>query len=249
MSSQSPVSRSVFEALRDLDSCVVSNAIERSNFRLRNEGFISKAVRCRFPHLPPMVGYAVTAHIRTSSAPMNGCCYFDHMDWWTYLASMPEPRIMVFQDVDHSMGLGALVGEIHATIGQALNCVGCVTNGAVRDLAAVDALDFPLFSGSVSVSHAYAHIVDFGNPVEVGGLSIHPGDLLHGDRNGVQLVPLEIAEEIPDTARRLQEQERELIEFCRSNNFSLKGLADHLKSVSENGTPALSGVSRQLSQK
>ncbi len=232
-----------FEEIRQLDTCVVSNAIERFSVRLRNEGFVSRAVRCRFPRLPPMLGYAATARIRASSAPIKGCCYFDRMDWWSWLASMPEPRVLVLQDADHSPGLGALVGEIHATIAQALNCAGCVTNGAVRDLAAVEELGFPVFSGSVAVSHAYAHIVEFGNPVEIGGLVIHAGDLIHGDRNGVHAIPLEIAEAVPKEAQRIQEEERQLIGFCRSKGFSLKGLSDHLEAISKNGIPVLSGTS------
>jgi len=184
-----------------------------------------------------MLGYAATARVRTSSTPMRSPCYFDRMDWWSYLESLPKPRVMVFQDMDHVPGLGALAGEIHATIAQALNCTGCVTNGAVRDLEAVEALGFPLFSRRVSVSHAYAHIVDFGNPVEISGLTFHPGDLVHGDRNGIHIVPREIAEEVPEMARRIQTQEGELIRFCRSDAFSLGELSALMGRVSKDSLP------------
>jgi 4-hydroxy-4-methyl-2-oxoglutarate aldolase len=170
---------------------------------------------------------------------VTGRCYFDRMDWWTWLESLPGPRVLILQDVDHAPGLGALVGEIHAAIGLALNCAGCVTNGAVRDLEAVQALGFPLFSRRISVTHAYAHIVDFGNPVEIGGLLFHPGDLVHGDRNGVQTIPREIAAEVPDVVRRIQEQESELIRFCRSGAFSLDELADRMRAVSTDSLPPL----------
>src|ERR1700722_20398916 len=155
------------ERLRAFDTCTVSNAIERLNARLRNEGFVSGAVRCRFPDFPPMVGYAATGRIRTVAPPMAHRCYYDRMDWWNFVASLPRPRVIVMQDADSRPGLGAFVGEIHAAIGVALDCVGCVTNGAVRDLPAVKALKFQLFSGNLSVSHSYAHIIDFGEPVEI----------------------------------------------------------------------------------
>src|ERR1700689_601603 len=109
-----------------------------------------------------MCGCAATGRVRTTAPPMTHRCYYDRMDWWSYVASIPEPRVMVLQDTDHSPGVGAFVGEIHASIGLALKCVGCVTNGAVRDLPAVEALGFHLFAGCVSVSHAYAHVIDFG---------------------------------------------------------------------------------------
>jgi 4-hydroxy-4-methyl-2-oxoglutarate aldolase len=221
------------DRIRSLDTCTASNAIERLIVRLRNEGFISGAVRCRFPNFEPMLGYAVTGRIRSSSPPMSGRCYYDRMDFWSYVATIPEPRVIVLQDVDHMPGVGAFVGEIHANIGQALNCVGYITNGAVRDLPAVKALGFHLFSGSVSVSHAYAHLIEFGEPVEIGGLKIAPGDLLHGDRHGVQTIPLEVVSEIPREAERVLRLESELIQFCKSPQFSLKGLSDLLKQVSK----------------
>ena len=219
----------VFDALRKLDTCTVSNAIERLNVRLRNEGFVYGDVRCQFPQLPPMLGYAATSRIRTSSPPMAGACYYDRMDWWNYVASLPEPRVIVIQDADHVPGVGALVGEIHASIAQALKCVGCVTNGAVRDLQAVEALGFHLFACHASVSHAYAHVIEFGQPVEVGGLKIQSGDLVHGDQNGVHVIPLAVAAEVPRVAQEILNQERELLKYCRSRNFSLRELEGKMR--------------------
>lgn len=221
------------DKIRALDTCTVSNAIERLKVRLRNEGFISGAARCRFPNLAPMVGYAVTGRIRSSSPPMSGRCYYDRMDFWNYMTTIPSPRVLVLQDVDHAPGFGAFVGEIHATICQALQCIGYVSNGSVRDLPSVKALGFHLFSGSIAVSHAYAHLVDFGEPVEIGGLKISPGDLLQGDRHGVQIIPADYIAEIAEEAARLQCAERELIDFCRSSRFSLAGLGERLKEVAK----------------
>jgi regulator of RNase E activity RraA len=219
------------ETLKEFDSCTISNAIERLNVRLRNEGFLSGVARCRFPRLPPMVGYAATARIRTASPPMSHRCYYDRMDWWNYVASVPEPRVLVLQDADHNPGLGAFVGEIHAAIGVALNCVGCVTNGAVRDLPAVEAMGFQMYANHTSVSHAYAHITDFGGPVEISSLKISSGDLLHGDRHGVVNIPLSIANQVPKVAAKINADELALIEFCRSPRFSLQELAERIQII------------------
>jgi 4-hydroxy-4-methyl-2-oxoglutarate aldolase len=229
MTPKNVLSAEDFKKIRSLDTCTVSNAIERFNVRLRNEGFVHGSVHCQFPSFQPMLGYAVTAHARASSAPMAGRCYYDRMDWWQYVVTIPEPRVMVLQDIDHQPGIGAFVGEIHAQIGLALRCVGCVTNGAVRDLPAVEKTGFHLFAGSVAVSHSYAHIVDFGEPVEIGGLKIHPGDLVHGDRHGVHTIPPEIARDIPKVAAGLVAEERALIELCRAPDFSLEKLAARLR--------------------
>jgi 4-hydroxy-4-methyl-2-oxoglutarate aldolase len=228
------VSSADLEKLTALDSCTISNAIERFNMRPGNEGFVSGDIRCKFPKLPPMVGYAATARIRTASPPMSRRCYYDRMDWWNHVASLPEPRVMVLQDADHQPGVGAFVGEIHAAIGLALHCVGCVTNGAVRDLPAMKALGFQAYARHTSVSHSYAHIIEFGEPVEIDGSKILSGDLLHGDRHAVITIPQAIAAEIPEMASKVCQEERELIEFCRSPRFSLRDLSERMKGMSPN---------------
>jgi len=232
MNHQEAFSALDLEKLSTLDTCTVSNAIERLNVRLRNEGFVSGDVRCQFPKLGPMVGYAATGRIRTASAPMIHRCYYDRMDWWDYVGSLPQPRVIVLQDADPKPGVGAFVGEIHAAIARALKCVGCVTNGAVRDLPAIEAMGFRLFAGSVAVSHAYAHIVDFGEPAEIGGLPIRSGDLLHGDCHGVLTIPLDVAGDVLNEGAQMLEEERQLIQFCGSPEFSLKGLSERIREAS-----------------
>jgi len=231
MNPPSKISHADFDRLAALDTCSASNAIERLHVRPRNEGFVSGAVRSRFPGFPPMLGYAVTGRIRTSAPPMASACYYDRIDFWKYLASMPAPRVMVLQDVDPSPGFGAFVGEVHAAIGLALKCIGYVTNGAVRDLPAAKALRFHLFSGSVAVSHAYAHLIDFGSPVEIAGLKVSPGDLMHGDCHGVYSIPIQIASEVPAEAAKIASAENLLKEFCRSPNFSLDQLEEKIRSA------------------
>jgi 4-hydroxy-4-methyl-2-oxoglutarate aldolase len=219
----------VLENLKAIDSCTVANAIETFDVRLRNTGFADSRIRCIFREFPPMIGYAATARIRTSEPPMEGHSYHERTDWWEHVLSIPKPRVIVVQDIDDHPGRGSFVGEVHANIFLALGCVGLVTNGAVRDLPPVRATKFHLFAGCISVSHAYAHIFDFGGVVEVGGLRIQPGDLIHGDRHGVQTVPQEIADKIPAAAKQILEKEQALIALCHSPNFTIDKLRAGVK--------------------
>ena len=141
-------------------------------------------------------------------------------------------RFIVLEDADHVPGLGALVGEIHANICTALGCTAVLTNGAVRDLPGVRLSGLQLFAGSIAVSHSYAHVIDFGETVEVGGLRIKPGTLLHGDLHGVLSVPIEIAERVSQVAAEILSSEKELIDFCRSDNFSFSKLSEKIQRVS-----------------
>ena len=217
-------------ALRQIDSCTAANAVETFNLRLRNTGFTNGSIRCMFPDAPPMVGYAATARLRSGEPPIKGGTFHERSDLWNSILSIPSPRVLVLQDMDDPPGRGAFMGDVHAAILKALGCVGCVTNGAVRDLPSVSTTGVQLFGGSVVVSHAYAHIFDLNAPISVGGMDVRPGELLHGDRHGVLTVPAQIAAEVPDVAARLRREERKVIEFCQSSSFSVTKLSEVMKS-------------------
>jgi 4-hydroxy-4-methyl-2-oxoglutarate aldolase len=220
------------EKLRHFDTCTVSNAIEKFRLRTRNEGFVNGSVRCMIPLIEPRIGYAVTARIRTSATPIGDRWYYERMDWWSYLLTIPAPRFIVAEDVDHVPGLGALFGEIHAHISKALSAVAYATNGAVRDLPGIEAAGIQVFAGNIAVSHAYAHVVEFGEPIEIGGLQIKPGDLLHGDQHGIVSIPFSVVEELPQVAAEILDTEKELIEFCSSPHFSFQQLSEKIQRVS-----------------
>jgi 4-hydroxy-4-methyl-2-oxoglutarate aldolase len=220
----SPLTPEQLEALRRLDACALANAIETFHKRLRNEGFADHSIRAIFPRLQPMVGFAATIKIRGSQMPTAGGIYPDRTDWWDYILSVPAPRVIVVEDCAVRPGMGSLLGVVHTNIVRALGCVGAVTNGSVRDIPALESLAFPVFAGSICVSHAYIHIVEMGKAVEIGGLKIKSGDLIHGDIHGVQSIPIDIATKVPAVASRIIEQETQISALCKSSSFSLKKL-------------------------
>lgn len=228
--SQTPgTSEEILEFLKSTDTCTVSNAIEGFDVRMRNEGFVHGATRCMFPSLAPVAGYALTGRIRTSAPPIANLCYYHRMDFWHYVASLPGPKMIVVQDADRIPGTGALFGEIHARIAAALGCVAYLTNGTIRDLAGIRDAGFQCFASGTSVSHSYAHVVEFGEPVEIGGLKISSGDLLHGDCHGVLKIPSDVIEGLPQAVAEIRAREAKLIRLCTSPDFSLQKLERMLK--------------------
>ena len=218
-------------ALRKLDTCTISNAIETFDVRLRNTGFTDSSVRCMFEDMPPMVGYAATARLRSEDVPIDRTVPQDRSEWWRSIVQIPAPRIVVLQDMDKPPGRGAFLGDVHAAILQSLGCIGYVTNGAVRELPRVHETGFHLFAGNVTVSHSYAHIFHFGAPVTVGELEVHPGDLLHGDRHGVLSIPRPIASQVSAVGARLREREKRLITMCRAADMSVEKLCEIIRSL------------------
>jgi regulator of RNase E activity RraA len=210
------------DELRQFITPTVCNAIELFGVRRQTEGFMLPGIQCRFPDLGAMVGYAVTATFRAwepATRSIDMAAYHGH------IASQPAPRVLVAQDLDEAP-IGALVGEVNSSVHRALGCVGHVTNGGVRDLDECHAIGFHLFSGCVQVAHAYVHLESFGEPVEVGGALVSPGDLLHADQHGVCLIPHVVAPRLAEACRAMEEAERPLVVLARSAEFTPQRLLD-----------------------
>ena len=220
----------MIDALRKISSPSIANAIETFNVRPRNQGFMSSEIRCLFPELGPLVGHAVTAVIRAEPQPLEGH-RSSTFGWWDYVLSIPAPRVIVVHDLDEPRGQGAQWGEVQANIHKALGAVGTITDGSVRDLDEVRALGFQFAAAHVSVSHAYVHMVDFGLPVKLGGLWVKPGDLIHCDQHGAVTIPPDLVPKVADAVRRVEADERKIIEVCQSREFTADKLKELYKQI------------------
>lgn len=224
MTDASPLTPAELAALTALSTPTVANAIETFDLQPRNAGFMNPTIRALVTGDRPMVGYACTATIRAAQ-PKDPAIATTRRQMWEHILAIPAPRVVVIQDLDDPP-VGAFWGEVQANIHRALGCVGTVTNGGVRDLDEVRALGFNFFAGSVMVSHAYVHVVEIGVPVTVGGLTVRPGELIHGDRHGVAVIPPAIARQLADAAREVEARERAIIALCQSPDFSLDRLSE-----------------------
>ena len=103
---------------------------------------------------------------------------------------------------------------------------GIVTSGAGRDLKEVQELGFPAFTNGTICAHGYCHTLAVNVPVTVGGLTIYPGDLLHGDRNGVTTIPHQIASEVPDACKELMAAEKIVLDYLKGDNLNAAAFAE-----------------------
>ncbi len=212
----------LLETLRQFDAPTIANAIETFNIRPRNTGFMHADIRCMFPDMGVMVGYACTAIIAADHQPPDPPLV-ERPDWWHKVVETPAPRVVVMQDSD-PQPVGSFWGEVQGNIHKALGCIGLVTDGGVRDMDEVRALDFHFFASAVLVSHAYVHLVAIDVPVSVGGMVVQPGDLIHADKHGAQVIPWDIAPQIPEAVSQLTASERRIIETCQAADFTVEKL-------------------------
>ena len=197
----------LLRALARYDSPTLANAIETFDMQSRDLGFADNRIKCMFPELGRMVGYAATATIVARGAPVPDWAGAGNNALYSYVRTIPAPRVVVVKDLDDPPAHGSLWGEVHATIFQALGCAGCVTDGSVRDLDEARGMGFHFFASGPSVSHAYVRVETIGEPVEIGGLEI------------ALKIPPEIAAELPAAADRVIETEQALLRWVRSDEF------------------------------
>ena len=205
--------------LWSVDSPTIANAIEPFKVRDRCEGYIGGSVRCLFPELGVMVGYALTVRMRSQPGPPPRREGYWQM--WEALERMPRPSVLVVQDVSDAPSRCAHFGEVMATFATRLGAVGMVTDGGVRDLDEVRALGLRYFAPFAVVSHGNSEIVDVGAPVTLDGQTVRTGDVLHGDANGVVIVPAEVMSELPRAVADVRANEGRFIAFLKSEEFTV----------------------------
>lgn len=211
----------------------LANALETFHVLPSNDGFCSPELKCLFPAMGTMVGYAATVRITSDQPPSEAHQPIDEPQYWHWLDAQQGPKIVVVQDRDVPPK-GAIWGEWNSHVHQALGCVGTITQGGVRDLDDVQHLGFHFFATAVLPSHAYAMFTDYGGPVCVAGLTIRTGDLLAGDRHGVILIPPEVPlAELASVSKEIERLEKEIFDFCKSPSFNLEGLAELDRSVQD----------------
>ncbi|MBI2195266.1 MAG: RraA family protein [Planctomycetes bacterium] len=222
--SDSLSSRAVLEGFRAVDSATVSNAIEAFQVRDRTQGYASLDLRCLTPELPPLVGYAVTCRAdSTTPGPRRPNRLNDLLD---ALVRAPKPAVIVVQAVGPDRLRSCLVGDMISAAYQKLGASGVVTDGGIRDLAGIRrrAPGFHVFAPGMVVSHGNAAILEANVPVSVCGLDVRPGDLLHGDANGLVLVPASLAAAVLDRARKTLDEENQFFDFLGGPAYSFEGL-------------------------
>lgn len=213
------------EYLLTVDTPTLVNAVELLHQRPNREGFTPLQIRCLFPELGRMCGYAVTAQVETISQTEP----FDikgFLDLYRLVEASPKPAVIVLQEIGGYPDYAAHCGEVMATLFTRLGAVGLVSDCAVRDIPEVRALGFRYFARGSVASHGNFRIVRSGVPVQILGMEVKPGALLHGDENGLITVPDVPLERIQGCVEDVRRREKKIMQFVRSGDFSLDGFRD-----------------------
>ncbi len=214
----------LLKQLATMDTPTVCNALELVAPERRGYGYTVEPLVCIRPELGVMVGYARTATIQArhpAAAGSGARDYYDYID-----NGGPKPSISVIQDLDgEARGYGSFWGEVNSNIHKGLGCLGVITDGSVRDLPDV-ASGFQMMAGRIGPSHAFVHVVSFGEPVNVCGMNVADGDLIHADQHGAVVIPRPVADQVLDAAASIARREAIIITAARQPGFNVERLRE-----------------------
>lgn len=208
--------------LQSMDTPTVCNALELLVPERRGHGYTTMPLVCIRPALKPMVGLARTATIRSAHPGDLAAPEARRLSdaYYAYIDEGPKPSVVVIQDLDEPKGCGAFWGEVNSAIHKGFGCQGLITDGGVRDLPEI-ADGFQMLAAKVIPSHAFVHVVDFARPVNVAGMRVRGGDLIHADQHGAVVIPHEVAAKLREAADRIVRRERVIIEAARQPGFDI----------------------------
>ena len=214
------------DALRAIDAPTISNAVEAFDVRDPTAGYASLELRCMFPDLPPAVGFAITCTVDTTTPARQAAMGLGPLV--RAIRAAPKPAIVVMKSVGQGRLRSCHLGDTFSTISQRLGAVAAVADAGARDLAGISerAPGFQVFAAGTVASRGTYRIVEIGGTVSVCGLTTAPGDLLHGDANGLISIPLTAAGRVASQAKKILAADAEFVDFLkapRSRRASLSG--------------------------
>ena len=209
--------------LKQVDTPTVCNAIEVVEGRRGFDRFTRGTMLCSAPEEGAVVGYARTAKIAALAPPEEApeVIRARRMDYYRHMSQGPRPALAVVEDLDFPECIGAYWGEINTSVHKGFGLSGALTNGVMRDLGDLPE-GFPVVAGSVGPSHGFVHVREIGTPVDIFGMQVEDGELVHADRHGALVIPADYLGALGAAIGKMQETEQIVLKAARAEGFDFE---------------------------
>jgi regulator of RNase E activity RraA len=188
------------------------------------EYYTDATLRCVYPELGPLCGYAATAWYSDAKADDT------ELDRWIlqdHLENTPKPTVLVAKQtysLPELLNLSGLFGGMMTAEFKALGVVGVVTDGPMRDYVEIKEQNMQYLSTGLTSGHGPLHLRGANIPLKVAGMSVQPGDIIHLDQCGACKFPANMLPKVLGYATELIKRETKEKEFFQDKDFSLKKL-------------------------
>jgi len=225
-----PFTQADLKTLENWDTPTICNGLEVIVPERRAVGFTVEPMVYVDRKFKPIVGIARTGMIRAKEPPRGPIPARD--EWYSYVEAKELPTIAVLQDIDDRPGYGAFWGEVQTTVHKGLGCIGCVTNCSFRDCDML-ASDFQIIGGRIGPSHAHIHLVALRCQVNVFGMLVNDGDVVHADFHGAVVIPPECVTKLPAAIDLVSRREKVILDMARAPGFNAAKMSEALKKSGE----------------
>ena len=210
---------SLLNLLQSVDTPTVCNAIEVAQGK-RGFNDFTRGTMLASDEKGVIVGYAITAQIAAIEPPTEAVSVIRErrMSYYKAMSENVKPSIAVVEDLDYPNCIGAFWGEVNTTIHKGFGMSGALTNGVMRDLGDM-AEGFPVVAGSIGPSHGFVHVRSVNQPINIFGMNIKSGDLVHADRHGAVVVPTDVIDDLEASILKMQQTERLVLDPARKKGF------------------------------
>jgi regulator of RNase E activity RraA len=218
--------------LKKFDTPTISNALDIYRGSRSADGYTKYPFIAANTKLEPIVGIARTAKIKASNPPILSpeetksirLKYYEYISnkFTKYPNASP---ICVIEDLDWPNPTGSFWGEVNVALHKGLGLEGTITSGLLRDLDAIDK-SYQVLANGIGPSHAYVHVVEFKSSVNIHGLNINDGDIIHADQHGAVIIPEQALLIIKKAINHMTKKEKHLIEAAKEENFNIEKLRD-----------------------
>jgi regulator of RNase E activity RraA len=219
------ISDQLLSLLQSVDTPTVCNAIEVAQGKRGFNRFTRGSMLHSAPGTPATVGFAHTARISGLAPPLDDTATIRarRMDYYRSMAAGDGPTVAVIEDLDYPNCIAGWWGEVNVAVHKGLGLSGAVTNGVMRDLDVIDK-GFPVLAGSIGPSHGYVHVIDIGTPVNIQGMRVTQGELIHADRHGSLVIPADVIDDLAESINKVIEAEAVILGPAREPGFNIEKL-------------------------
>ena len=213
--------KTLIEQLGDFDTALIANTIGYLDSTPVHEWYMGGSIASLTPTVGPTVGVAMTCEV-DSSTPGSRADFELYYELLEQIKRSAAPVVVVAKAVGSRPDHECIIGDGMAKMMSSVGCVGLVTDGGVRDIEGILTVPFGVYARGRTIHHCGVRFKSINRPVEVGGITVKPGELIHANAGGVIKIPPGATAQLPARAAEMHAFEHNAHCVFRNTAMSIR---------------------------